>query len=309
MREKKISEQQSDTVKQKVEHKSVMVAEVLAHLALKPGGIYLDVTFGGGGHTRAILESCADCTVVAMDWDARSLEENVEPLIEKFGDRIIPLWGSFAHLYKILKEKDFGQFDGILADFGTSQEQIFEGEGFSVYRDTPLDMRMSPAHQRITAEHVVNRSSALKLQEIFSQLGGERYSRTIAERIVEDRLTTPITTTKQLAKLIEKIVGFGKQRIHPATRVFQALRIFVNHELENIESFLPSALHALKPGGRLVCISFHSLEDRIVKQFFKEHAARGDITLVTKRVVKASDEEVDANRSSRSACLRAAERV
>jgi len=287
-------------------HKSVLINEVISYLDTRPGAVYLDVTFGSGGHTRAILESAPGCTVIGMDWDTRALDVYGQPLIEEFGSRFVPLWGNFAHLYKILKEHHINKFDGILADFGTSQMQIFDREGFSVYRDTPLDMRMSPSHQKVTAAQVINKSSVIKLQEIFSQLGGERFAKTIAQAIEQERLKAPILTTAQLAKLIVSVVhAGGKQRIHPATRVFQALRIYVNHELENIEAFLPIAIDALKPAGRLVCISFHSLEDRIVKQFFKEHAATGDIELLTKRAVMASDEEIKVNKSARSARLRA----
>jgi 16S rRNA (cytosine1402-N4)-methyltransferase len=289
-----------------IPHKSVMVAEVLEYLALRKNGVYLDVTFGAGGHTRAILQAEPSATIMALDWDAQALEKYSAPLVAEFGERIIPVWGNFALLYKIIKEQPYTSFDGILADFGTSQVQIAYRKGFSIYKDTPLDMRMSPSHQKVTAEQVVNKSSAIKLQEIFFQLGDERHSRDIAQAIVQERLKNPIKTTFQLAQLIENIVGKkGGRAIHPATRVFQALRIFVNHELNNIESFLPVAIDLLNPNGRLVCISFHSLEDRIVKQCFKDYATKGVVDLVTKRVVKASEQEVRENRSARSACLRA----
>jgi 16S rRNA (cytosine1402-N4)-methyltransferase len=289
-----------------LKHKPVLVQEVLTYLDPQPGGTYLDVTFGSGGHTRAILEAASTCRVIAMDWDTRALEVYGEPLTAEFGERFIPLWGNFAHLYKVVKEHHITNISGILADFGTSQIQIISREGFSIYRDTPLDMRMSPSHQKVTAAQVVNKSSALKLQEIFSQLGGERHAKKIAEAIELERLKKPITTTKQLAALIEKLVGKGKYRIHPATRVFQALRIYVNHELENIEAFLPIAVKILAPHGRLVCISFHELEDRIVKQLFKEYAANDSIKILTKRVITASEQEIKNNNSARSALLRAA---
>ncbi len=285
-----------------------MIKEVLDWLAPHKNGVYLDATFGSGGHTRAILESEPECTVIGMDWDTRMLEIYGKSITEEFGNRFIPIWGNFAHLYKMAKEHKLNNLSGILADFGTSQIQIFTGEGFSVYNDTVLDMRMSPAYQKITASYVINKSSAEKLREIFFQLGGERHAKKIVHAIELERLKKPIKTTGQLANLIEHVIGPTKQHLHPATRVFQALRIYVNHELENIEAFLPAAVRALATGGRFVCISFHELEDRIVKQFFKEHEAILDIEILTKRVIKASPEEIALNSSARSARLRAAKR-
>lgn len=290
-------------------HKPVLVNDVIAYLNVRPGGVYLDATFGSGGHTRAILEQNDDCTVIALDWDQRSLDQFVDPLQEEFHYRIRPLWGNFADLYKIFKEQKLSPVDGIIADFGTSQMQIFDRPGFSVYRHTPLDMRMAPSFQKVTAAHVLNKDPGEKLQEIFSQLGGERYARAIAQRIVQERKRRKISTTTDLVRIIEQVVGRGKQRIHPATRVFQALRIYVNRELSNIEAFLPAALTCLAPKGRLVCISFHSLEDRIVKEFFREQALAGQVNLLTKKAVRATKEEQRENRSARSARLRAVEMI
>jgi len=291
-------------------HKSVLVQEVLEYLNPQPGKVYLDVTFGAGGHTRAILEREPNCSVIAMDWDTRAIEMFGEPLKEEFGDRLTLLWGNFSLLYKILKKERIDSVDGILADFGTSQVQITQRAGFSVYRSTPLDMRMSPAHQKLTAEIVLNQSSELKLRELFWQLGEERYAKQIANAIIAFRQKKPIQTTDQLAAIIEKAVPHNprvRSRIHPATRVFQALRIYVNNELDNIHSFLPVALDLLNPHGRLVCISFHSLEDRIVKQFLKDKEAITKVQILTPKVVTASVEELKQNPSARSACLRAAE--
>jgi len=294
-------------------HKSVLVEEVLHYLSVKPCGTYLDVTFGSGGHTRAILEKEPKCSVIALDWDSVSLETYGPLLQEEFPGRLKLIWGSFSLLYKILKKEKIGLVDGILADFGTSQMQIVQRPGFSFRIDTPLDMRMSPGHQKLTAEQVLKDSSELKLSEIFWQLGQERYSRQIAHAIVRERKKKWIKTTRQLAEIVEKAVPrvprAKREKIHPATRVFQALRIYINKELDNIHAFLPASLRALRPGGRLVCISFHSLEDRIVKNFFKEKAQIGEVDILTPKVIVPSEDEVLANPASRSAKLRAIEVV
>lgn len=289
-------------------HKSVLVNEVLAYLKPAPGQLYLDVTFGSGGHTRAILEHEPKCKVIAMDWDAQAIDTYGPPLLEEFPGRLTFLWGNFGVLYRLLKKEGIRNLDGILADFGTSHMQIVERPGFSVYRDTPLDMRMSSSHQIVTAQQIVNQASEEELREIFWKFGEEKYTKQIAHAIVQDRKKTKFTTTEQLASLIKRVVPRNKkQRIHPATRVFQALRMCVNKELENITSFLSAATKVLKPGGRIVCISFHSLEDRLVKQFFADRAREGSLEILTPKIVVASKEEVQENPSSRSAKLRAAQ--
>lgn len=286
-------------------HKSVLVNEVLQYLNVKPNGIYLDVTFGAGGHTRAILEQNDSCKVVALDWDGKAIDTYFPDLQEEFGDRISFVWGSFGNLHHALKKSDITMFDGILADFGTSQMQIFERDGFSIYNDRPLDMRMSPAYQKITAAHIVNKATEEKLSDIFWNYGQERHSRKIARLIVQERAKKYINTTNELAQLIERVLGKKRGIIHPATKVFQALRIYINKELDNIKSFLPAALQHLNENGRLVCISFHSLEDVLVKDFFKKSASEKLGTILTKHVVVATPEEIRANLSSRSAKLRA----
>src|SRR3990172_4154909 len=290
-------------------HKTVIVDEVLHYLSPQPRALYCDVTFGSGGHTKAILDSQLACKVVAVDWDATSIETYAPALEEKYQERLHLLWGNFANLYRLLQKAKVGKVDGILADFGTSQMHIKERAGFSFYRDSELDMRMSPAHQQVTAEQVVNKSSEAKLCEIFWQLGQEAHEKKIVAAIIEARQRKPIQTTRELALIVEKAVGRGGKRsskIHPATKVFQALRIYVNHELNNITGFLSGALQVLKPDGLLLCISFHSLEDRIVKQFFKEKADKGKLEILTKHVVIPTPEEISKNPSSRSAKLRVA---
>lgn len=292
-------------------HKTVLTEEAIYYLNPQPGGIYVDATFGGGGHTRALLAKEPKCSVIGVDWDQIALEQHAQIFEDEFGERIQFVWGNFANLRHLLKKIGVGQVDGILADFGTSQDQIFRSKGFSFATDSPLDMRMSPAHQKVTAAHVLNTLSEKELADIFFELGEERHSRKIARVIVEERKKKSFRTTEQLAKLVEAVVPKGRARIHPATRVFQALRIYVNHELENISSLLQQSLALLKPNGRLVCISFHSLEDRLVKRFFVEHpclCGQAGFEILTKKVVVATDQEVSSNPSARSARLRAAQR-
>jgi 16S rRNA (cytosine1402-N4)-methyltransferase len=291
-------------------HKPVLMQEVLEYLHIRPGKTYLDVTFGAGGHTRAILESNPKCHVIAMDWDTMALETYGPPLEEEFGKRISFIWGNFSNLYKLLKKHEIEKVDGILADFGTSQIQIGNTPGISFFRDTPLDMRLSPAHQQVTAADILNKATPEKLAQIFFQLGQEAKGRYIARAIVAARSEEKLRTTGQLVDVIETVIpNKGKRSIHPATKVFQALRMYVNHELDNIQAFLPAAVRALNPGGRLVCISFHSLEDRLVKQFYKEQERLQIGTIITPKAVIASDEERAQNPSARSAKLRVIEKI
>ena len=288
-------------------HKTVLVNEVLEHLNPQPNKLYCDVTFGSGGHTKAILDNQPQCKVVALDWDATSIETYAPQLEQIYQDRLQIVWGNFSNLYRLLKKVGINKVDGILADFGTSQMHLKERAGFSFSRDTALDMRMSPAHQQLTAEQVVNKSSEEKLCELFWQLGQESHAKKIAQAILAARQKKRIMTTRELALIIEKVVPRQRSsKIHPATKVFQALRMYVNQELNNIHGFLSSSMQVLKPGGLLLCISFHSLEDRVVKQFFKDRAEEGTLEILTKRVIVATPEEIAKNPSSRSAKLRVA---
>ena len=291
-------------------HKSVLIEEVLFYLNIKKNGIYVDATFGSGGHTRAILEKEPTACVIGIDWDRESLDKYGSLIHDDFGDRFIPMFGNFAHLYKLLKRINIPRVDGILADFGTSQMQIKERPGFSLYHDLPLDMRMSVSHQKITAAQVLNEAPAALLEEIFYVYGEERFSRKITRAIIHDRKTKPFRTTKQLADLIRRVVPASRSvKIHPATRVFQALRIYINKELDNIKAFLKGAVEVLEPEGRLVCISFHSLEDRLVKQFFKKKKEEGGWEILTKKTVTPERDEIAINPASRSAKLRAIARI
>jgi 16S rRNA (cytosine1402-N4)-methyltransferase len=289
-------------------HKSVLVEEVIEYLKPVANGIYVDATFGGGGHTRAILSHEPNCTVIGLDVDRDAIDINGPLLQEEFPDKVKLLWGNFSQIKKLLKKAGITQLDGILADFGTSQFQIEHQEGFSFNVDSPLDMRMSPGHTKVTASEIVNKASAEELATIFFTYGEEHNSRKIARAIVSYRIEHgPIKTTSQLSKIVKSIIPPYSRSVHPATKVFQALRIVVNDELNSIKSLLTQSIDLLKPQGRIVCISFHSLEDRIVKQFFKQH--QDSLNILTQKVVTATEQELDRNPSSRSAKLRAAEKI
>lgn len=289
-------------------HKSVLVNEVLEYLNPQPGKVYLDATFGAGGHTKAILQKEPECSVIALDWDERAFELFGQELQEQYPDRLQFVWGNFALLHRLLKREGIDKVDGILADFGTSQIQIHDRPGFSVFKETELDMRMSPPHQKESAADVVNNASERTLADMFFAYGQERWSKQVARAIVEERKKKPITTTAQLVALVDKAIPV-RGKIHKATRIFQALRIYINKELANIQSFLPAAVQALNPEGRLVCISFHSLEDRLVKQFFKDEEQKGILHILTPKIVVPTDKEIEQNASSRSARLRAAQKM
>lgn len=288
-------------------HPTVLLHEVVTWIDPQPGKTYLDVTFGSGGHTRAILQREKECRVIALDWDKNSLE-TYGPLLEaEFGDRITCLWGNFAQVSLILKKNGVSAIDGIIADFGTSLMQIRQKAGFSFRLDTPLDMRMSPAHQKVTASHIVNGASVDELRHIFWEFGQERNAKVIVDAIIQARRQKPLLTTRDLAQVIEKIIPSKGKKIHPATQVFQALRICVNKELENIHAFLMAAPTILASKGRIACISFHSLEDQMVKSHFQDQERIGVMRVLTKKVIVPSEKEVDHNPASRSARLRVAE--
>lgn len=288
-------------------HTTVLKDEAVAMLNPQPNGIYVDATFGGGGHTRTLLEAHPTIKVVAFDLDREAIEANEPPLKEEFGNRLTVLWGNFSHCYKLLKKAKIKAVDGVLADFGTSQHQIFHEEGFSFSRDTYLDMRMSKAHHYFDAAYVINKFTEREIADILFEYGQESHAKRIAQMIVKQR-TTPITTTLQLAELVKKAIPrrYHPDTIHPATKTFQALRIFVNKELEHISLFLKNITPFIKKEGRLACISFHSLEDRLVKHFFKDH---NDLfSIITPKPVTPSESEVANNPASRSAKLRCAQK-
>ncbi len=307
-------------------HLSVLPDEVLALLAPAPGGIYLDGTLGGGGHARLILEASApDGRLVGLDRDPSALRKAAE-VLAPFGNRVVLRHRNFSDAAEVLAELGISGLDGMLLDLGVSSHQLDEASrGFSFRGEAPLDMRMDPTSGP-TAADVVNAAAAEELARIFREYGEERWAGRIARRIVQVRQQQPLTTTRQLADLVRDTVPGGKApaRIHPATRVFQALRIHVNQELEHVSRGIASAIDLLNPGGRLVVISFHSLEDRIVKRFFLEEAKgcicpprlpvcvcnhRPRLELLTRRGIRAAEAEVEANPRARSAVLRAVRRI
>ncbi len=280
-------------------HIPVLAEAVIAGLALRAGGHYLDATVGGGGHSRLILAAIPDCTVVALDQDTQAIAAAQQTLAD-YGDRI-----QFHHTNFAAFNPGTQRFDGILADLGVSSAQFdIPDRGFSFRHPAPLDMRMNQ-QQDLTAAAIVNTWAETDLANLIYTYGEERLSRRIARRIVERR---PWQTTTDLADAIAATVpkSYRYGRIHPATRTFQALRIAVNHELDVLETFLAQAPQWLRPGGRLALISFHSLEDRIVKHRLKESPL---LQVITKKPITAEEAELAANPRSRSAKLRIAERI
>ncbi|BCA80534.1 16S rRNA (cytosine(1402)-N(4))-methyltransferase RsmH [Desulfuromonas sp. AOP6] len=307
-------------------HLSVMPKEVLAYLAPKAGEIYLDGTVGGGGHARLILEASApDGRLIGLDRDPAALKKAGE-VLAPFGDRAVLRHGNFSEASQILQSLGVERVDGILLDLGVSSHQLDAVErGFSFRADAPLDMRMDTTSGQ-TAADVLASASAEELTRIFREYGEERWAGRIARRIVALRPDKPLLTTEQLADLVRDTVPGGHKpaRIHPATRVFQALRIHVNGELDHVAQGISRGLELLKTGGRMVVISFHSLEDRIVKQFFQRQAQRcicppqlpycscgheARLEILTRKAVRAGEEEVADNPRARSAVLRAARRL
>ena len=286
-------------------HVPVLLAEVISGLALHPGDDAIDGTLGGGGHASAILEAVAPSgRLLGIEWDGRTLEETRKTL-ERYGSRAMLVHGNYRDVGRLARTYAFPSVSGILVDLGYSSLQIDDpARGFSVRAGGPLDMRYDDAHE-LTAADIVNAWPKEELIRILREYGEERSAGRIADAIVRARHRKPIVSTDELALLIAKLVGRGKGKIHPATQTFQALRIAVNDELGNVAAFLPEAVKLLKPGGRLAVISFHSLEDRIVKNFFKESS---DLVVVTKRPITAGDAELAINPRARSAKLRIAEK-
>jgi len=279
-------------------HVPVLGREVIEGLAVRPGGHYLDATVGGGGHSRLILEAAADVRLTAVDQDEDALAAAQKYLAE-YGGRVKFIYSNFADY-----EFTPNTFDGILADLGVSSYHLDQAErGFSFRQAANLDMRMDRGRS-LTAADVINNWDEAELADIFFKYGEERLSRRIARRIVERR---PLHTTIELADAIASSVPpkYRYGRIHPATRVFQALRIVVNDELKSLETFLDKAPNALVPGGRIAIISFHSLEDRPVKHGLRNLPL---LKVLTKKPIIALEEEISNNPRSRSAKLRIAER-
>ena len=296
-------------------HVPVLLQDAIRFLNVRAGGTYVDATLGLGGHATAVVRELGGAgQFIGFDRDPDALQlaqERFQALSEELGEQM-PQWvlhgEPFSSMSRFLAE---GSLDGLLADFGVSSMQLDSAHrGFSFQADAPLDMRMDP-RRGMTAEQVVNQAGEKELADLIYEFGEERRSRRFARAIVRAR---PIRTTAQLAKVVSAVAPAmkperGRHPIHPATRIFQALRIYVNAELDEIQALLRVAPRLLKPGGRLVVISFHSLEDRLAKDALRDGAKQEIFTVLTRKPVTASEEETDRNPRARSAKLRAAERT
>jgi 16S rRNA (cytosine1402-N4)-methyltransferase len=291
-------------------HEPVMVAEVLEQLAPARGGVFVDCTVGQGGHARALLDAGAS-RVIGLDRDVDALQQ-ARVTLTAYASRVDLVHSDYRRLDEVLDGRGIAGVDGILADLGVSSAQLDEiGRGFSFRRDEPLDMRMDRTTGP-TAADAIRDADERTLADVIHEFGEERHARRIAHAIVEARQRAAIDTTGRLAEVVRRAIPRkGYSRIDPATRTFQAIRIWVNRELEGLDAFLTQAARRLRPGGRMAVIAFHSLEDRIVKHTLRSLQATGNIglTIRTKRPVVPSEAEVERNPRSRSAKLRVAERA
>jgi len=302
-------------------HYPVLYQEVITSLQPVSGGRYVDGTVGAGGHAAGILDASApEGRLLGLDLDEEALELAAERL-KKFGDRVILQQGSYADIRQHLNNLNWERVEGFLVDLGLSSMQLDQPQrGFSFQKEGPLDMRFD-RDQLVTAGDLVNNLPRDDLADVIYRYGEERLSRKIARAIVEHR---PLHTTRELAEVIQDAVGRYSGRIHPATRTFQALRIAVNNELENLQRALPAALEVLSPGGRLAVIAFHSLEDRLVKHYFRRESQdcicppqlpvcacdhQAQLREISPKPIRPGDQEVQDNPRSRSARLRVAEKL
>jgi 16S rRNA (cytosine1402-N4)-methyltransferase len=291
-------------------HIPVLQKEVIRYLNPKPGENFIDATIGGGGHTAAILEKNGpNGKVLGIDRDPEILK-CLRPDLKHFEQqgRLILDNNNFVNLKKISEKCNFKRVNGILFDLGMCKWHLEgSGRGFSFQKDEPLDMRYDFEKSCLTAQKIINEWSEEKIERILREYGEERFAKRIARKIAEMREVKPIKTTFQLKDIILRAIPqkFRRGKIHCATRIFQALRIAVNQELENLKIVLPQALEILEPGAKIVLISFHSGEDRIVKNFFREKSRQRVIEILTKKPIKPTLEEIKINPCSRSAKLRA----
>ena len=295
-------------------HIPVLEKEVLEYLNPKANENFIDATIGEGGHTIGILKANSpNGRVLGIDADSEQIK-NCENKLKKFKNRLILVNDSYINLKKIVRENNFSSVDGILFDFGMSSWHLEKsGRGFSFLRDEPLDMRyeVNDQKQEITAETIINEWTEKEIRIILKEYANEKFFRRIAKEIVRRRKEKPIKSTLELKDIVVNSIPkrFRHSKIHCATRTFQALRIAVNRELNNIECVLPQAIDILKKGGRIVFISFHSLEDRIVKKFLKCESQKESLKILAKKPIIANLEEIKKNPRSRSAKLRAAVKI
>ncbi|HEV8391187.1 MAG TPA: 16S rRNA (cytosine(1402)-N(4))-methyltransferase RsmH [Dongiaceae bacterium] len=306
----------------KTPHRPVLLAEVIEALSPRDGAIYVDGTFGAGGYSRALLEA-AQCTVFAIDRDPDAVK-GAAPLLDRYAGRLQIVQGRFGDMFDLMSARGIEAVQGVALDLGVSSMQLDQAErGFSFRFEGPLDMRMERTGQ--SAADLVNELAERPLADLIFTFGEEKKARRIAKAIVAARALAPIDTTQHLAEIVRRAIGPAHDRIDPATRTFQALRIAVNDELAEIDRGLAAAERLLAPGGRMAVVSFHSLEDRRVKQFLREHAgrnpkasrhlpvqdieARPTLRLIAPGGIEPGADEVKANPRSRSARLRVAERT
>lgn len=310
------------------DHIPVMVKEVIDYLNVRPGKNYVDCTLGGAGHSKAILDKIMpDGFLVGIDQDNDAIE-NAKRILSNYEPQVAIFHDNFVNIKFVLSQLNIHKVDGILADLGVSFHQLAQsGRGFTFQKDEPLDMRMDK-NSVLTAGDIINNADEKKLADIFFQYGEERWSKQIAASIVKDRRVKAIQTSFELVRIISDSIPkkyiSKPQRIHPATRVFMALRIAVNQELDRLKLFLDTAVDMLNPGGRLCILCFHSLEDRIVKHWMKTMAkgcicpptfpkcvcmSEKKVRFLTKKPVRPTDQEIKINPMARSTRLRAAERI
>lgn len=306
---------------EKTPHIPVLLNEVVESIAPKDGGVYVDGTFGAGGYTRAVLDA-ADCTVYAIDRDPDAIREG-QKLVDAYKGRLHLLHGTFGEMAELVRGEGVDFVDGVMLDIGVSSMQIDRAErGFSFQKDGALDMRMS--QNGLSAADVLNTFGEREIADIIYKYGEERFSRRIAAAVVEQRKAAPFKTTLEFADLIRCTVPHKREDIDPATRSFQALRIYVNDELGQLESGLSAAHDLLKAGGRMAIVSFHSLEDRIVKTFMQEKSGKtanpsrympvvekqaATLKTITKKPILPTESETKFNPRARSARLRVAEKA
>ena len=290
-------------------HEPVLLREVVERLAARPGGRYIDATLGGGGHAEALLDAGGpDARLLGLDADPEAMAR-CRRRLERFGDRAVCVQAKFSMLAPVAGEHGFRPADGVLMDVGVSSFQLDDpARGFSFRADGPLDMRMDPGAGP-TAADLVNGLPESELADIFWRYGDEHRSRRVARAICERRARAPFLRTTDLAEAVARALGGRRGRTHPATRVFQALRIAVNRELEELSAGLSGAWSVLRPGGRLAVIAFHSLEDRAVKRFMAERIRAGEGRAIERKPLRPGEEERSRNPRARSARLRVAERV
>jgi 16S rRNA (cytosine1402-N4)-methyltransferase len=292
---------------EEIYHPPVLLKESLKVLKAEEGGVFVDATLGGGGHTEAILKAHPENRVIAIDRDEEAIERAMERL-KPYGDRVSIYHANFSQIDRVLQMEGVERVKGVLFDLGVSHFHLRGERGFTVWKEQPLDMRMDRS-QKLTAKEVVNELSERELARIIFRYGEEKFARKIASEIVKRRKRKPIETTTELASIVEEVIPkklWAGRKKHPAVKTFQAIRIYVNREFEEIETGIPKAAEFVELGGRLAVITFHSLEDRLVKNILRNLEG---FTPVTKKPIVPTEEEVAENPAARSAKLRAAERV